>query len=299
MTNQKWHKIDGPSVIFSLAWAGSEGMMAGTNEGLWQYRNGSFTLFSEALRTASITAVAMPANFPRNKLIMVGSVDGIAHTIDDGHTWMTGIMTQVSQVSQILLSPAYDADSIIFAATLEDGVLRTHDGGDHWHNWNFGLLDLETLALAISPAFAQDETLYVATGTGIFRSQNGGRAWRELAFAGTGPEAEEALPPTGVAVTSDMVVVSTESKGLYYSRDHGDTWFKRNAFRSGPTNTLATSHDASRLLLATPAAIGISADSGATWQRIARPPENVICLGIDDDGSVLCGTQQDGLWVYN
>jgi photosystem II stability/assembly factor-like uncharacterized protein len=298
MTKLTWHKVDGPAVIFSLGRLGKEGWLAGTNEGLWRYHDGSLSVVSEALRAAAITATAAPDNYPHTNLIMVGSVDGIARTIDGGHTWMTGIMTQVSQVSQIVLSPAYDADSIIFATTLEDGVLRTHDGGDHWYNWNFGLLDLETLSIAVSPDFAKDETVYVATGTGIFRSLNGGRAWRELAFAGEGPEAEEALPPTGIVVTNDMVIVSTESKGLFYSRDRGDTWFKRNAFRSGQTSTIATSQDATKVLLATPAAIAISADSGATWERIAKPPDSVISIGIGDDGAVLCGTQEDGLWVY-
>jgi photosystem II stability/assembly factor-like uncharacterized protein len=298
MTNRTWQKVDGPPVIFSLARLGTEGWLVGTNEGLWCYQHGTCTLISEALRAAAITAVAAPPDYPHPNLLLVGSVDGIARSFDGGQTWNSATLTQPSQVSQILLSPSFEFDGIAFAATLEDGVLRTADRGERWHSWNFGLLDLETLSLAVSANYAQDETVFTVTGTGVFRSTNGGRAWRELAFAGEGPAAEEALPPTGVALTGDTLVVSTESKGVFYSRDNGDTWLKRSAFRSGQTNALSTSHDGSKLLLATPSAIAISTDAGKSWERIARPPDSVISIAIDDDGTVLCGTQEDGLWIY-
>lgn len=297
MSNHTWQQVGSPPVIFALARLGSQGWLVGTNEGLWRYHDGSCEILSEALRAAAITAAAAPPTYPHHNLIMVGSVDGIARSIDGGQTWSSATLSQPSQVSQIVLSPEFESNGIAFAATLEDGVLRTTDYGVRWHSWNFGLLDLETLALAVSPNFAEDETVFAATGTGLFRSINGGRAWRELPFAGEGPEAEEALPLSGVAMTRDMVAVATESKGVFYSRDGGDTWFKRNAFRGGQTFTLAASGDGTRLLLATPAAIALSADSGATWQRIAKPPDNVIAVAIDDNGTVLCGTQEDGLWV--
>ena len=117
-------------------------------------------------------------------------------------------------------------------------------------------------------------------------------------IAGEDADAEEALPPTGVAVTRDALVVSTESKGLFYSRDSGATWFKHSAFSSGQTYTLAAARDFAKLLLATPAAIAISEDSGVSWERIAKPPDSVISIAMGDDGTVLCGTQDDGLWVY-
>ncbi len=298
MTNRTWKKLDSPAVIFALGRLGREGWLMGTDEGLWVYRDGACVIQSEALRPAAITAVAAPDRYPYQNLILVGSVDGIARSLDGGQTWSSAVLAQPSQVSQIVLSPGFEFDGIAFAATLEDGVLRTSDDGQHWNAWNFGLLDLETLALAVSPNFAADENVFVATASGVFRSTNGGRAWRELAFAGDGPAAEDALPPTGVAVIDDTVVVSSETKGLFYSRDNGDTWFKRVAFRSGQTLALSTSYDGTRLLLATPSSVAISPDSGATWERLRRAPENVISVALDDDGTVLCGTQDNGLWIY-
>jgi photosystem II stability/assembly factor-like uncharacterized protein len=298
MTNQTWHKVDSPAVIFSMACLGKEGWLLGTDEGLWCYRNSTCEIINEALRAAAITAVAAAPAYPRHSLMLVGSVDGIARSIDGGKTWTSATLSQTAQVSQLLLSPDFESDGIAFAATLENGVLRTTDEGLRWHSWNFGLLDLETLALAISPTFAEDELVYVATGTGVFRSINGGRAWREMAFAGEGPEAEAALPPTGIAMTRDVLVVSSESEGLYYSTDRGDSWFRRDTFNTGETNTLTTSQDGTKLLLATPDEIAISADAGVTWQHVPESPNNIIAIGLADDGTLLCGTQDDGLWVW-
>ncbi len=298
MTNRAWHKIESPAVIFTLGRLGTEGWLVGTNDGLWCYQNGQLQVVTETLRGAMVTAVAAPETYPNRNLMFIGSVDGIARSIDGGASWSPAVLPQPSQVSQIVLSPGFEFDGIAFAATLEDGVLRSSDDGQRWYSWNFGLLDRETLALAVTPDFAADETVFVVTGSGIFRSTNGGRAWRELAFAGDDEAAEAAMPPTGVAVTHGAVVVSTESKGLFYSFNGGTTWSKRSAFRSGETFTLATSRDFNKLLLATPSTIAVSEDSGVTWERIARPPDSVITLAMDDSGDILCGTQDDGLWVY-
>jgi hypothetical protein len=298
MTNKSWRKVASPPVIFTITRGGIDNWLLGTTEGLWRYHQGACSIVNEALRSASITAVAAAPMFGMRNLVLVGSVDGIARSIDGGMTWSTSILAQPSQVSQITLSPAFQSDGIAFAATLEDGVLRTTDEGARWSSWNFGLLDLETLALSVSPNFAEDENVLVATGTGVFRSINGGRAWRELLYAGEGPQAEEALPPTGVAFTRDALVVSTESKGLFFSRDDGEKWGRLTAFRSGATNFLTTTPDGASLLLATPNTIAISADSGATWERIAKPPDNVISMALLPDGALLCGTQEDGLWVW-
>jgi photosystem II stability/assembly factor-like uncharacterized protein len=295
-----WRQMEGPSVIFSIAPAGKDLWLIGSDAGLWSFREATdsedarFESMSDALRAAAITAVAVTPSYPHEPLILVGSIDGIARSVDHGQTWASARLNQPSQVSQVVLSPNFETDGIAFAATLEDGVLRTSDHGRSWASWNFGLLDLETLALAVSPKYGQDEneTVLAATGTGIFRSINGGRAWRELPFD------EEALPPTGVAISQDVFVVSTESKGLFYSSDSGASWFKHTAFRGGGISALATSVDGSKLIAGAPSAIATSADVGKTWERIGRPPESAVCVALTAAGTILCGTQDEGLWIY-
>ncbi len=85
-------------------------------------------------------------------------------------------------VHSLAVSPQFAQDGVVLAGTMEDGVFRSGDRGAQWAAWNFGLLDLSVLCLSMSPAYADDETVFAGTDSGIFRSMNGGRAWRELEF---------------------------------------------------------------------------------------------------------------------
>jgi len=101
-----------------------------------------------------------------------------------GHGWRNRVRSAVKLplVSSLVISPNYTHDGTLLAGTMEDGVFRSADRGSHWVAWNFGLLDLNVLYVAISPHFACDEILFAGTETGIFRSTNVGRAWREMDF---------------------------------------------------------------------------------------------------------------------
>ncbi|MCS7060579.1 MAG: hypothetical protein RMN25_05370 [Anaerolineae bacterium] len=296
MAKQKWQRIHGPSSIFSIAPAGAAGWLIGSEQGVWRLdESGAESCFivSESLRPAAITAVAASPNFPDQPYLIVGAADGLARSTDRGETWFTPAMPQRSHVSQIALSPHFAEDGIGFAATLTDGVLVTTNHGQSWHAWNFGLLDLEVLTLAVSDRFAEDETVIAGAGTGVFRSTNGGRAWRELAID------ENAAPLSGVCFSQGVLVAGSENAGLFYSDDFGDTWQKRSAFRSGQISALGTSPDGSVLVVATPTVVAVSKDAGAHWTRTeGKTPTGIVSITALSDGSVLAGTQEEGLWKY-
>ena len=106
---------------------------------------------------------------------------------------------------------------------MEDGVLRSWDRGASWAAWNFGLLDLNVFALALSPNFTHDDMLFVGAESGVFRSTNGGRAWRETAFP------MECAPVLSLALSPNFsvdgcILAGTEEHGLWRSGDRGLTW---------------------------------------------------------------------------
>jgi len=106
---------------------------------------------------------------------------------------------------------------------MEDGVLLSTDGGKEWNPWNFGLLDGRVMALAISPNFAMDETLFAGTDTGVFKSTNSGRSWRETNFP------PELGPVLCLGISPDygqdaVLFVGTEASGLHKTSDGGQTW---------------------------------------------------------------------------
>jgi photosystem II stability/assembly factor-like uncharacterized protein len=169
-------------------------------------------------------AVAISPDFAADRTVFAGVPGGILRSFDGGERWdVVQLPSPPPVVSALVVSPDYARDGIVLAGTVEDGIFCTSNRGGHWVAWNFGLLDLNTICLAISPDFTQDETLYVGTDSGIFRSTNGGRAWREVDFPlELAPVLSLALSP---AYSKDGILFAgTESHGLYRSKDRGHTW---------------------------------------------------------------------------
>lgn len=293
MAKQRWQRVESPGTIFALARAGQLGWVLGTDQGAWKYVEGKCSIMAEALRPAAITAVAVSNDFPRHPVALVGAADGIARTVDEGLTWVGASMPQMAQISQLAVSPSFAFDGVAFAATLQDGILCTLDQGASWQAWNYGLLDMETVSLAVSPGFNQDETVIAATVHGVFRSTNAGRAWRELPFPAG------AVPLSGLAFGGNLLIAGSETQGLFYSPDAGNTWGKRATFKAGQINAVAVSYDGGMIAIATPNVVATSKDQGANWDRAeGNVPRGIISLAAGDEGLILCGTQEEGLWVY-
>lgn len=285
---RRWQQITSPKTIFSMCQVGPDAWLVGTNEGLWRYGAGEAMQVAPPLQNTALSAVAAAKG-----IVFVGAADGIAYSTDAGNTWIAGAIQGTVQVSQILLSPDFERDGMGFAATTGHGVLRTTDAGASWVFRNIGLSNREVTALALSPAFHMDLTLFAGVIDGLFKSESVGERWKLC------PIEPDAMPLSGVAFARNTVIAGSETKGLYHSSNRGEAWSKRGAFSAGPINMLATSRSATRIVVATPTVVATSVDYGETWERTeGKTPRDIIALGVTDEGAVLCGTQEDGLWVY-
>ena len=177
----------------------------------WQPAYATLNL-SEDLSTS---AVVVSPDFASDRAVFAGVTGAILRSHDGGGSWfLTLLPSPPPVVSCLVASPDYERDGVLFAGTMEDGVFRSSDRGERWVRWNFGLLDLHVLVLALSPDFAQDETLFVGVESGIFRSTNGGRAWREVPFP------TDLAPVISLAISPDfkrdgLLLAGTEAHGLY------------------------------------------------------------------------------------
>jgi photosystem II stability/assembly factor-like uncharacterized protein len=228
----------------------------------------------------SATAVAIGPGRTSDESVFVGLSGGSLYTRDGGKSWFSGKMPSPPPVIACMaVSPNYLQDGIILAGSMEDGVLRSADRGQNWYAWNFGLLDLGVMCLAISPDFVEDETVFAGTESSLFRSTNGGRAWREVELpSGYDPIISLACSPdfSQQPGRAGVVFAGTESQGLYRSLDRGKSWkrvgegllegiIQNLVLAQSNTNTMIGSLDC---LAVADGKVFLSRDQGDTWRPV-------------------------------
>jgi photosystem II stability/assembly factor-like uncharacterized protein len=240
--------------------------------------------WEDALRSMEISAdpgtLAVTISMdPDDAAVFAGAVGSILRSNDGGQTWRVArLASPPPLVSVLAVSPAYTMDGMVFAGTLEDGIFCSNDRGAHWSPWNFGLIDLSVLALVPSPNFQHDQTIFAATSTGIFRSRNGGRAWRE---AGSTGDMVDIAPFVCLAVSPDFandrtLFAGTESNGMLRSRDGGEHWEPfAEAVIQGSVNTIVVAGSSGQLHLLVVCEDGmwVSRDGGERWIEQAPPDD--------------------------
>ncbi len=220
----------------------------------------------EALPT---TAVALAPEFNYEPTVFAGLNGAILCSYDGGIHWQPGrLPAPLPAISSLAVSPCYREDGMVFAGTNEDGVLVSSDRGKNWILWNFGLLDLSVLCLAVSPEFAVDETLFAGTESGLFRSTNGGRAWKEVSLP-IGFDAVLSLAISPNFTRDSSIFAGTENNGVLVSQDRGKNWKSvSETTRSEPVNSILLSPRApdKALLILHGGTMKISKDGGISWR---------------------------------
>ncbi|MGE3271759.1 MAG: WD40/YVTN/BNR-like repeat-containing protein [Chloroflexota bacterium] len=205
-----------------------------------------------------------------------------------GHPWQTLSPLPGPPLNDVLVaSPAFERDGTLFAGG-RTGVYRSEDRGQTWQH----LLQGEVLSIAVSPAFADDHTLFVGTGQdGVLRSDDGGVSW---SGANSG-----LLDLTALAVafsphfSQDRTAFVGTASALYRSRNGGRSWREVPLGMAEPAiQALAISPHSGekRLMLAGTEAHGLlrSTDGGARFTDIpAFEERGISALTISQDGGTV------------
>jgi photosystem II stability/assembly factor-like uncharacterized protein len=263
--------LDQPTVqieqdtIYALA-GSSNTLYAARMSGLYRSDDGGATwqnAFASLDGAQSLSATAVAANATT---VFAGVKGAVLRSDDSGKHWLAvGLSSPPPQVVAFALSPNYPEDGVVVAGTAEDGVFVSHDRGTTWTAWNFGLIDRNVYALVISPHFSTDKTVFAGTESGVFRSHNGGRAWRDLPF----PMDTGAVLSLALAAADGRLYAGTESRGLFVSDDSGKSWRQMdNGFASSSVNAIhiAAPHDNEVWLLLEDSLV-CSFDGGISWTQ--------------------------------
>ena len=221
-----------------------------------------------------VEAVAPSPAFGADRTLFAGGRDGLYRSNDGGAGWRR--VLAVGPVTAVVVSPAYGQDATLLVGTESDGVLRSADAGQSWDSVNPGLLDTRVLALALSGDFANDRTAIVATLTGLYRSRNGGKVWRQV-----WPERGEAAVQC-LAVSHGSVglgLAGTVQDGLLRSVDGGTTWEQVSGLDGEAVTALAISPGGA-VAAATADGVSVSRDQGRSWRHGGQVPGPVLSLGF-------------------
>jgi len=243
--------------------------MAAVNGGVWKttdFGNTWNPIFDDQ-PTGSVGALAVAESDPN--VIYVGSGeglqrpdlstgDGIYKSTDAGKTWTHLGLRDAQQIASILVDPQ-DSNRLFVAAlghpygpNSERGVFRSTDGGQTfqkvlYQDENTGAADLAIdpsnsrlmyavlWAARVAPWEIRSGESFVAPGSGLFKSTDGGDTWHQLTSGLPGPE--NGVSRMGIAVSvsqPNRLYVDVEAKqnaGIYRSDDTGETWKQVNSDR--------------------------------------------------------------------
>ncbi len=141
--------------------------------------------------------------------------------------------------------------------------------------------------LAVGP-----DEIYAGTGTGIFKTMNGGDSWTQLTVG---------LPVVQVSdferASNGNVYAATDS-GVFLTTNSGATWQLRVNGLSDPNVHAVLASPQGSLFAGTLAGGYRSTDEGMSWTLMGGglPSDGIRALAMDSSGYILAGSSSQGLF---
>jgi photosystem II stability/assembly factor-like uncharacterized protein len=201
-------------------------------------------------------------------------------------------------ITSLVISPNYADDGTLFAGVYGQGVYKTEDKGKNWRPVNQGLAFVDTwqslagdngqsaryalesqhVRVAVSSGYGADQTVFAASGDGLFKTTDGAGNWQELHSPAYGQDpyvVELAISPD--YESDHTLIVSVKGKGLYKSEDGGATFDPIGSGLIGDNHQItliefSPAYAANNTIYAaSDEELFRSTDGGETWQIINRP----------------------------
>ncbi|MEZ4734196.1 MAG: hypothetical protein R3E79_44445 [Caldilineaceae bacterium] len=256
----------------------------------------------------TVGAVAISPNFTQDGVVLAATAAGLYHSTDGGRHWticQTGLSDP--RITTVAFAPASPASApmatpLAFAATADARLFQTQNSGAIWQEvtaWaGLGLIN----AIAVSPNFLVDKTLFVATAEGVFRTQDGGHTWESSTFGLLDLEIL-CLACASNFAESELLWAGSALGGLYRSRNAARSW--RESGQGLPDTAIqciavSPNFVQDQTLYVGTESDGIydSTDGGATWQPLSShlTGQPINCLAISPDGQTLLAGAEHGVY---
>jgi photosystem II stability/assembly factor-like uncharacterized protein len=221
-----------------------------------------------------VYALAASPNFARDGICFAACTSGLYRSRDGGATWQSAygsVDLALPLTTAVAISAGNRAALTVFAGVC-GGILRSTDGSDTWEAAVLRTPPPFVSALALSPNYGEDGTLFAATmEDGVFRSGDRGAQWAAWNF-GLLDLNILALAISPAFAGDETLFAGTES-GIFRSTNGGRAW-REVDFPAGlaPVVSIAVSPSYARdgVVFAGTESYGLfgSGDGGNTWQRL-------------------------------
>jgi hypothetical protein len=186
------------------------------------------------MNTGLVDPYIFPMNISGNKDIFAlagGTGEGVQHghlykLSDNGNTWSKTIIDHsevfMPSLSGLELSPNFEEDQTIFVGNRHYGKYSLYKSVNAGLNFSPVNIDVENVyPIAFSNNWHSDNTVYVGTEKGIFKSLDRGESWVSSGLAD--------LFILSINITNDNTIfASTVGQGVFKSIDSANSWMKCN-----------------------------------------------------------------------
>jgi hypothetical protein len=253
-----------------------------SDAGLWR-GNGPF---GEDQRLLPVADVAASPDYAADGTLFAATTEGIYRSTDRGGSWqrvLAGTAGRRVRFTHVRLSPAFAQDGVLFAAYVDEtdvgaGLYKSVNSGQSWtQNSSVG----EVRAMVISPAYAADQTIFIAHGDTVWKSTDGGGAWTSHELIPGDDRLDVYDLAISPAFASDGTLFASGFGRILHSADGGVTWTLSGGY--GPAYEIVVSPDYAndgrvwstfRAIEGTgddtpESSVFRSLDHGASWQMVS------------------------------
>ncbi|MEO1402153.1 MAG: YCF48-related protein [Cyanobacteria bacterium J06635_1] len=239
-----------------------------------------------------VMAVALSPNYVTDGTVVAATYVGEAYLSQDrGDTWQpmakglelpyfTDSFESIERnddprrFQALAFSPNYGADQTLFGTILNNGVLR-YNQKQGWRLHRFQKWE-RAIAIAPSPDFSQDQTLFIVGQKGrVHRSRNGGKTFSKVGDIEAQFGNESPFMVISPEYANDQTVYITGPAGVYKTTDAGKVWqtvTDAAQFETRRSMRLAISPDYANdqtLWLGSSEGLFQTQDGGATWAEVS------------------------------
>lgn len=273
----------------------------------WQFGSARFGI-AAAKHRAGVFFSALPQHSLTHFRAVLSDISIEPLTGDGRFDVPAPVMPETGPVDLVGVVVALGDPQVVALRSRTRGVLLSTDGGTTWNEANGQLNGPANAVRSVAIDPTDPRNLWRAADAGLFRSSDGGRSWQPVDFPGdfdgSGPSSLcgeiIAIHPRDPAI----MVVGSESQGLFRSADGGATW-QRVAPADRRFTTVVFHRDRHTLNNSVPVSC-LAMTSADRWipflgqgdARLATEATDSFCYESKDDGQRFGQTAASRQWGY-